>query len=158
MKLPFVVVPLLVAAMCVSGCMPQGESPEQMLKEAKALDERFIEAYSTGDIDAMMALYWKSPDLVSCPPGEMMVRGWDDLKEAMVKDFATSPKGKLEMFELHNTVAGDVVLGSGKWRYTMTDPPMEMVGRYTDVKAKKDGKWVYIMDHGSVPLPPPPGN
>jgi hypothetical protein len=24
------------------------------------------------------------------------------------------------------------------------------------VKALKDGKWVYIIDHASVPLPPPP--
>ena len=34
--------------------------------------------------------------------------------------------------------------------------PTEMTGRYTDVKAERDGKWVYLMDHGSAPLPPPP--
>lgn len=158
MKSPFVVVVCLAVALYVSGCMPRGESPEQMLKEAKALDEKFLEAYNKGDVEALMALYWKSPDVVSCPPGEMLIRGWDDLREAMVKDFATSPKGKLEMLESHNTVAGDLVLGSGKWRFTVMEPPMEIVGRYTDVKAKRDGSWVYIMDHGSVPLPPPPGN
>ena len=30
-------------------------------------------------------------------------------------------------------------------------------GRFSDVKAQKDGKWVYIIDRASVPLPPPPG-
>lgn len=30
-----------------------------------------------------------------------------------------------------------------------------MMGRYTDIKAERDGKWVYIMDHASMPLPPP---
>ena len=29
-------------------------------------------------------------------------------------------------------------------------------GRYSDVKAQRDGQWVYIMDHASVPLPPAP--
>ena len=32
---------------------------------------------------------------------------------------------------------------------------VEAMGRYTDVKAQRDGKWVYIIDHASVPLPPP---
>lgn len=34
---------------------------------------------------------------------------------------------------------------------------MEMRARYSDVKAKRDDKWVYIFDHASVPLPPPSG-
>ena len=32
----------------------------------------------------------------------------------------------------------------------------EILGRFTDVKGQRDGKWVYLMDHGSVPLMPPP--
>ena len=34
--------------------------------------------------------------------------------------------------------------------------PQIIEGRYTDVKRMHDGKWVYVMDHASVPLPPPP--
>jgi len=30
-----------------------------------------------------------------------------------------------------------------------------MEGRYTDVKAKRDGRWVYLLDHASAPIPPP---
>jgi len=40
----------------------------------------------------------------------------------------------------------------------MTGPegkPFEMTGRYTDVKALRDGKWVYITDHASVPAVAP---
>ena len=39
--------------------------------------------------------------------------------------------------------------------------PIEVHGRYTDVKAERDGRWVYLVDHGSVPTsaqePPEPG-
>jgi hypothetical protein len=34
--------------------------------------------------------------------------------------------------------------------------PQVMEGRYSDVKAPRDGKWVYATDHASVPLPPRP--
>jgi ketosteroid isomerase-like protein len=57
--------------------------------------------------------------------------------------------------------AGDVVIGWGLWRVTVAGPdgaPVEVVGRYTDVKAERDGTWVYILDHASAPLPPPPAN
>jgi ketosteroid isomerase-like protein len=60
---------------------------------------------------------------------------------------------------MYNIAAGDVVLGWGTW--TMTIPNGDgtstvLQGRYSDVKAQRDGQWVYIMDHASVPLPPAP--
>jgi ketosteroid isomerase-like protein len=100
-------------------------------------------------------MYWKSPDAVSYPPGEMEMHGWDAIKAGMERDFSEAQRGKLELIESKNTVAGDVVIGWGKWRYTVPGTPVEITGRYTDVKAKKDGKWVYIHDHASVPIPPP---
>jgi len=147
---------MVVGAMFLSGCAPLGETPEQMITEAKALDQRFIAAYNNGDVDAVMATYWNSPDLVSYPPGALEVRGWEAAKEGFAKEFS-SMKGTLEFMEPNYRVAGDVVMGWGKWRFTMSDPPMEMMGRYTDVKAKRDGRWVYILDHASAPLPPASG-
>jgi hypothetical protein len=31
-----------------------------------------------------------------------------------------------------------------------------MEGRYTSVAVRKNGKWMYVVDHASVPMPPPP--
>jgi ketosteroid isomerase-like protein len=145
----------MVGAMFLAGCMSQGGNPEQMIAEANALDQKFFEMYNNSDVDGIMALYWKSPDVVSYPPGELEIRGWDAIKEGFEKDFGSGQVGKLELMESSNTVAGDVVIGMGKWRYSIPDPPMEIIGRYTDVKAKKDGKWVYTHDHASMPMPPP---
>ena len=70
------------------------------------------------------------------------------------------PGATLEMIEMNYKVAGDVVISWGKWRMLVPmgeGEPMEILGRYTDVKAKRDGKWVFILDHASVPLQAPPG-
>ncbi|MBX2990709.1 MAG: nuclear transport factor 2 family protein [Bacteroidetes bacterium] len=146
----------IVAAALVAGCAPAGDAPEKMVTEADALDKAWLEAYNSKNVDAIMALYWNSPDLVSYPPGEMEVRGWDKMKEGMMKEFSQATDGKLEFVETSNRAMGTVVIGSGKWRFTMPSAQVDVTGRYTDVKAKKEGKWVYLMDHASVPMPPPP--
>jgi len=65
----------------------------------------------------------------------------------------------LELVGSRGGVHGGVVFGSGVWGVTILaakGPATVLVGRFSDAKALKDGKWVFIMDHASVPLPPPP--
>jgi ketosteroid isomerase-like protein len=132
------------------------EAEAEMIKAAERLDVDFVAAFNKPAADAIMALYWNSPDLVFFPPDTMEVRGWEAMKAA----FAQMGKGAtLETHSRKNRVAGDAVLGSGRWTLTMPGPdgkPMTLEGRYTDVKEKKDGKWVYTSDHASAPLAPPP--
>jgi len=151
---------VLAALGFVLGCAPKGENPEHMIAAARALDQQFVAAYGKGDVDGVMATYWNSPDLVSYPPDAMETRGWRATRENLTHFFATVPGADLELTEMNYKVAGDMVLSWGRWRLTMTSPAGESTaieGRYSDVKAKRDGKWVYILDHASVPLPPPPG-
>jgi uncharacterized protein (TIGR02246 family) len=138
------------------------ETPEQMIAAAKALDAEFFRAFSAGDAEAVLATYWHSPDVVSYPPDAMEVRGWDAIRAEYLKAFGptsgASPM-KLESVEAHYLVAGEFVLTWGRWKLTMPGPdgnPVTMEGRYSDVKAKRDGKWVYIQDHASVPMAPAP--
>lgn len=143
----------------LNSCAPRGEDPEQMVTAAKELDQRFLEAYNNGDVDALMDTYWNSPELVSYPPDALVLRGWQNVKVAAEETFKQMKGAKLELTEMNNKAVGDVVLGWGKWRIQMTMPGgevMTLIGRYSDVKAKRDGKWVYIIDHASVVLPPPP--
>jgi ketosteroid isomerase-like protein len=130
-----------------------------MVNSANELDKAFQDAFNKADGAALSALYWNSPDVASFPPDTMQARGIAAIKEAWGKAFETMKGAKLEFVEMRNLAVGDVVLGSGLWKMTMTGPdgkPAEVTGRYSDVKAERDGKWVYLMDHGSVPLPPPP--
>lgn len=138
---------------------PAGPTPAEMVSAANALDQRFADAFNKADVDALMATYWNSPDLVSYGPDGMGTRGWDAAKAATVEMFKAIPGAKIELVNGRNDAHGSVVLGSGTWKMTIPaakGPATVLVGRFSDVKALKDGKWVYLMDHASVPLPPPP--
>jgi ketosteroid isomerase-like protein len=160
----------LWAAVCVSAilmgsaCAPQapapppGPTPAEMVAAADALDQRFREAFNKADVDALMATYWNSPDLVSFGPDGFGLKGWDANKAGTAEMFKAMPGATLEFTATHNNAQGDVVLGWGTWKLTIPAQPTPQVleGRYSDVKAERDGKWVFLMDHASVPLPPPP--
>ena len=137
---------------------PAGPTPAEMVAAADALDQRFMEAFSKGDVDGVMATYWNSPNIVSIGPDGMGTRGYDAIKAGLAGMFGAMPGAKLELTDARNEALGDVVLGSGTWKLTIPAKPKPQVmeGRYSDVKAMRDGKWVYLMDHASVPLPPAP--
>lgn len=159
MKRIFLCSMLFAAAVLFLGCAPQRENPEQMVAAAKELDQQFIAAANKGDVDAIMACYWNSPDLIVYPPDEMEVRGWQAQKAGFKHFVATMPNAKWELVEPNYKAVGDVVISWGKVKLTVPSEggaPVEMLFRYTDVRTKRDGKWVVILDHGSAPLPPPP--
>ena len=154
---------LVVVVTACAPAAPKGPTPEEMVAAANALDQKFLEAFNKADLDGLMAVYWNSPNLVSFGPGGMGSHGWEATKAEMAGMFKTMPGGKLEFTDTHNEVAGDVVVGWGHWKVTAPAPkgPAQVIeGRYSDVKALRDGKWVYLMDHASAPLaapaPPPP--
>jgi uncharacterized protein (TIGR02246 family) len=160
-------IPVLAGALIISltsACTPSvpipppGPTDAEKLAAADALDQRFFDAFNKGDADALAARYWNSPDLVSIGPEGMVTKGWDAARTGAVEMFKAMPGAKLENLTHHNAVHGDVVLGSGTWKMTIPTPggPQVIEGRYTDVKMMHDGKWVYVMDHASVPVPPSP--
>lgn len=158
--------PLAVAVTIALGaaCAPAAPPPpdtDAMIAAADALDERFMAAFNAGDVATLQAMYWNSPDAVSFPPDAMIHRGTAtrDGIAAMVAGMQAAG-AKLELTEKHHMVIGDAVATWGLWTMTMSGPdgaPMQMQGRFTDIKAERDGQWVYLMDHASVPLPPAPG-
>lgn len=153
----------LVAAACAPAPpppppAPAGPTPAEMKSAADALDQRFADAFNKGDAEALAATYWNSPDLVSYSP-DGATRGWEATKAGAVEMFKAMAGAKLELVNARNDVHGSVVVGYGTFRLTIPaakGPATVLEGRFSDVKAQKDGKWVYIIDHASVPLPPPP--
>jgi uncharacterized protein (TIGR02246 family) len=134
-----------------------GGSAQDMIAAANALDQSFINAFNEGDVDALASLYWNSPDVVVFPPDTLEAKGAAGVRQAIAQMFETMHGARFELTEQHQMPAGDVVIGWGLFRVTVPDAsgsPVEMVGRYTDVKAERDGKWVYLLDHGSMPIPP----
>jgi ketosteroid isomerase-like protein len=152
------------AVACAQRAQPPAQTgaadKERMIVAAKALDQRFQEAYNAGDVDAVMACYWNSPNLVTFPPGTMEVRGWDALRADFAQGFTAMPGATLEMTDSNYEVLGNAVISWGTWRMTIPSgsaAPTVVDGRYTDVKADHDGTWLYMLDHASVPMSPPQG-
>lgn len=150
---------MAAASGIIFSCASQGPTDEEMITAAKALDQRFVEAYNKQDVDGVMACYWNSPELVSFPPGNMVERGPEEVRHGLSAFLNSVPELQLKLKESHHKVIGDAVLSWGLWHLEIATPDgqtMEMNGRFLDAKAMRDGKWVYIVDHASVPLPPPP--
>jgi ketosteroid isomerase-like protein len=137
----------------LTGCAPAPAkpAPEAMVAAATALDTAFAEAFNKGDVDALDALYWNSAEVVSFPADLMEARGIAAIREANAKTVASLRGAQLTLVESHNIPVGEAVVGWGRFRLTVPGTPAPIEGRYTDVKAERDGKWVYIVDHASSP-------
>lgn len=127
-------------------------SKEQLIKEGYTLDSLYLEAYNKGDAEALMAIHWNSPELLSYPPGKLEVKGYDAIKAMYAKDFADNKGAKLEYLSVVNVPLGEGVAGYGTYRWTLpvgADSSIVMEGRYSDIKEYRDGKMVIVFDHSS---------
>jgi ketosteroid isomerase-like protein len=57
------------------------------------------------------------------------------------------------------TTSGNLAASSGTFSMTVTPKgggaAQTMEGRYSSVAVRKGGKWMYVSDHASLPLPAP---
>jgi uncharacterized protein (TIGR02246 family) len=152
------------AALALAACTQAPAAPDDaaMIASARAVDAQFAAAFNTQNAEGVVAAYWNSPEVVLMPPDGPMLRGIDAHRESFTAAFAgAGPHPQISFPDPHYVVAGDMVIHWGVARLTIpragpdgADAVVE--ARYTDVKAEKDGKWVYVIDHASMPAPPPP--
>ena len=155
----FAVSALVLIGLALGCAQPAGPDHEAMIAAAKALDQRFVEAFNSADVDGVTATYWNNAEATYFSPGALMEKGPAAIRADWEAAFQSLPGGKIEMIGSQYMAAGDVVIGWGQWRVTIpsdSGEPTVLTGRYTDVKAERDGKWVYLLDHASVPMAPPP--
>lgn len=148
---------LLAAAILATSAI--AASPEAMVKGAQGLEDAFLKAFNAQDAEALAACYWNNPEVVLMPPDTLMFKGAAQVKSCFAHMAMTMKGAHLAITESHQIPMGDVVAAWGLFTLSMPGPdgkPMELHGRFTDVKAERDGKWVYLMDHASLPAPPPP--
>ncbi len=145
-----------IACTLLMGCAATQAQNQKMILAARAVDQRFVSAYNHGDIDDIMSNYWNSPDLIVYPPTALETKGWSAVKAGIAQGLANAPGARLDFIDSRYQAAGDVVICSGKWRMTLPSKdgfPFVVEGRYTNVKAERNGKWVFILDHASIPWP-----
>lgn len=128
----------------------------QMIAENQELDRNWVDAYQKKDVDRLMGLYWKSPELVSVQPDGTVAKGWENVRKVYADFFAAVDSLQLQITESAHIPSGDGVFGYGSATVNMKlKNGQHETGtvRFSDFRQKKDGKWVYIHDQAQMVTP-----
>ena len=120
------------------------------------LDQRFTAGVSRKDIEQVMRCFWNSPDLVMVVHDGTVFQGFDGVRSAFEQMFSECETLSLAIDEVRHMPYGDSVFAVGTATYEMktTEGVSETITeRWTDVRRKADGRWVYVMDHAHAVAP-----
>jgi uncharacterized protein (TIGR02246 family) len=139
-------------------CRTQVESEEQAksltdadLLANRELDQRFVESMAQMDIEKLMSCFWDSPDVIFVDYDGNVFRGSDDIRkvfEQFFDQFESLSLGGDGDYRLIR--AGNSVFAVGTSIYTMQmkdGTSKKITQRWSDVRGKVDGHWVYVLDH-----------
>jgi uncharacterized protein (TIGR02246 family) len=134
-------------------------SPLHAQDGAKMVDDAWVKAAQAGDVEALVSLY--APDAVLYPPDAMEARGTAAIRAMYTGMLSGNTISNTSIDAAYQTV-GDLSVGFGTATLTMTPKaggaPQTMTVRVTAVAKKINGKWLYVVDHASVPAGPPPAD
>jgi uncharacterized protein (TIGR02246 family) len=124
----------------------------------EALQDAFMAALSANDADGLAACY--TADATNFAVDSMVGIGPDAVRESWGGFFASFKVLEASLSNEHMETSGDLAAAWGQF-HLLVEPveggeSVEMHGRYMDVAKNIDGSWLYIADHASMPLPPPP--
>jgi uncharacterized protein (TIGR02246 family) len=124
----------------------------------KDVDKAWIKAAKAGDIDALTKLY--APNATMYPPDGPEAKGPDAIRKGFQTLFGENTVQDMVMNYDYYRQVGTLSVASGRFTMTLAPkaggPAQKMEGRFTSVAERKGGKWLYVSDHASMPLPPPP--
>lgn len=127
----------------------------QAFESPEALQEGFMAALRSENIDAMAECY--APGAVNFPLDSMIGHGPGSARASWGGFFEQFDVVSAELSENELVQEGDLAAAWGL--FTVIARPAEggasvtLVGRYMDVARPIDGRWLYIADHASMPLP-----
>lgn len=123
----------------------------------QALERTYNEGFNAKDVDKIMSCYAPGKQLFVfdvVPPREY--KGWDAYKKDWQDLFAAFPGPVTnELSDQTITVIGNVAYGHNiqTGEFTRKDgSKIKVVARTTDIYRKKDGKWLIVEEHNSVPV------
>jgi uncharacterized protein (TIGR02246 family) len=124
----------------------------------KDLDSAWVKAAKAGDIEALVKLY--APTAVTYMPDEMRAKGTAEIRASFQKFLGASTVKEMTLTQDFESTSGNLAASSGT--FSMTVEPkaggaaQTMEGRYSSIAVRKNGKWMYVSDHASMPMPAAP--
>jgi len=125
---------------------------EDELAAAKELDRRLCDAMGRKDVDAAMACFWDSPDVVAVIGGEVQ-KGPAAVRRGFKQLFEQNESVKLEVNEVTYLRSGDGIIGVGTATFDLKPVNGQrqlLVERWSDLRRKIGGHWVYVLDHTTM--------
>ena len=123
---------------------------DEFLLATKDLDQRFTGGMSRMDIEQVMSCFWNSPDSILVVYDGTVFHGFDAIRKSVEQMFAECAALSLAIDEVKHIRQGDSVFAVGTATYEMTTKDgtsQKITERWTDVRRKVNGRWVYVMDH-----------
>jgi uncharacterized protein (TIGR02246 family) len=119
---------------------------------ADSVGAAWIKAVKAGDLDAVVRLY--ATDAVAWFPGETQHNGGAAIRESYKALFDTFIVVDAALSSSHHFGDAEHRTNWGNFSLTLKQKSdgktVPMAGRYTDVQEKRNGRWVYVVDHASA--------
>lgn len=116
------------------------------MQDPAGVHRLFIEYFTAGNIDALVALY--EPDAVLLPQPGSAARGVTAIREALAGFMAM--KGEFRMAPARVIQADGIAVLFADWTLSATGPdgsPVHLSGQTTDVvRRQADGQWRFVID------------
>src|SRR5436309_6710278 len=116
---------------------------------AQAADEAWAKAMKANSVDGLVACY--GSDAVGWFPGDAEVKGEKAIRSSYEGMLGAFTIVEAATSDTHYKTAGNSSTGWGKFSITVVEKASGKtnvwVGRFTDVAEKRNGKWVYVVDH-----------
>ena len=124
-----------------------------------SVDEAWMKAMKANDLDAIVACYAK--DAIAWLPNEAQAKGTDAIRATYKGLLDTYTVSDVKNADTAYQTFGDRAVAWGTFTLVLTPKnggaAMTMTGRYTEFLEKRDGRWVYVVDHASAdPAPAKP--
>ena len=119
----------------------------------EAVDLAWKKAIVANDVEAVMECY--APDAIAWLPEMPEARGASAIREAYKRLLADNTVRDVTFSDTHYEIHGDRGIGWGRFSMTLVPKkgdgkPVTLGGRFTELVSKRDGRWVYAVDHASA--------
>ena len=115
-------------------------------RRPEEVDQLFVQAFSAGDLEALVALY--EPAAALMPQPGQVVTGREAIREALQGFLTLCGEFRVEAKSVVET--GDLALVRSNWSLVGTAPGgclVNLSGRGSEVvRRQPDGSWLYIID------------
>ncbi|HUJ09984.1 MAG TPA: nuclear transport factor 2 family protein [Verrucomicrobiae bacterium] len=123
-----------------------------------AVDQAWVKAMKTNSVDDVVACY--ADDAIAWFPGEPEHRGKAAIRASYTDWLHEETIQDAQLMETHYQRAGKLSVGWGTIKLTLENnsngKTREVLARFTEVAEKRNGRWVYLVDHASAEPPPDP--